>query len=111
LQPICISISGIWLIDLLSFVRRRTNGGTTEDAMKGVMIDATDVTRKALLGIDDRWYEAYWYIGGAETKLRLLARLAGRLAVTGRAICAGYVGRARPCSARARTASVPSAVI
>lgn len=54
--------------------------------MKRAMIDATDVTRKALLGTDRGWYESYWYTGGAETETRLLARLARRLAVANRAI-------------------------
>jgi hypothetical protein len=85
--------------------------GATENAMKSTMIDATGVTRKALLGTDGGWYEAYWNTGGAETRLRPLARLAGRLAITGRAIRASYLGWAGLCSARARTASVPPATI
>ena len=54
--------------------------------MKRTTIDATDVTRKALLGTDGGWYEAYWYVGGVDTKPSFLARLAGRLAITRLAI-------------------------
>jgi hypothetical protein len=54
--------------------------------MKRTMIDAKNVTRKALLGTDGGWYEAYWYTGGAETDLRLLAGLVARLAIAGRTI-------------------------
>jgi hypothetical protein len=53
--------------------------------MKTNTIEAEDVTRKALLGIDG-WYEAYWNAGGGETEARLLARLIGRLTIIGRAL-------------------------
>jgi hypothetical protein len=80
--------------------------------MKSTMIDATDVTRKALLGTDGGWYDAYWCTGGGETRLRLLARIASRLAIAGHAIRAGYPGwPAAPGSARTGTASAPPAVI
>jgi hypothetical protein len=54
--------------------------------MKKTPVDATDVARKALLGIEDGWYEAYWYTGSAEARLRLPARLAGQVAIASRAI-------------------------
>jgi hypothetical protein len=74
--------------------------------MERTIVDATDVTREALLGTDGEWYEAYWLAGDAETKLRLLARLTGQPAIPIRAARAGHFVRAGQGSARARTASV-----
>ncbi len=54
--------------------------------MRRTVTDATEVTRKALLGTDGGWYEAYWYADGAETEPRLLPGLAGGLAIISRAI-------------------------
>jgi hypothetical protein len=89
-----------------------SEGGATEDAMKSTLIDATDVMRKALLGTDGGWYEAYWCTEVAETRRRLPARLAGRLAIAKHAIRVGHLGwTAAPGSARAGTASVPPALV
>jgi hypothetical protein len=54
--------------------------------MKRTLIDATDVMRKAMLGIDGGWYEAHWYTGATETELSLLAKLAGQLVIASRAM-------------------------
>jgi len=77
--------------------------------MKSKMIDASDVTQKALLGIDDGWYETFWYSGGAQPELRLLAGLATPLKIAGRAIRAGFAW-ADAYVARGRAASVPPAM-
>ena len=77
--------------------------------MKRKMIDATDVTQKALLGFDGGWYEAFWYSAGAQTELRVLTRLSTRLKITARAIRAGFAWAER-CSVRERAASVPPAM-
>ena len=49
--------------------------------MKKVRIDTADVTRTALLGFDDTWYDAYWCSERPPARPHLLIRITRRLGI------------------------------
>jgi hypothetical protein len=49
--------------------------------MTKTLIDAADVTRRALYGMDDGWYDAYWCRERPPAKPHLLIRVTRCLAI------------------------------
>lgn len=72
--------------------------------MSKTPIDAASLTRKALYGMDNGWYEAFWYSERPAAKPSLLSRVIRQM---GNAIAAvGVLALKRPARQRQSTAAV-----